>query len=332
MVTGAVARDTVFALRHQIAKIEGRQAEKLVEPDRQEDTERGVVLRRNGVAAPATAFVASGAAALDAALGGGLPRAALTEIHAAQTRDAGAAAGFALGLASLLVKQAGPAMPLLWIGTADVFREAGLPYALGLRQRFGIDPGDVLVSQVPKLADALWVAEEAARLKALAVVLLEVRGNAAELDLTATRRLHRRAQEAGRPVFLLRQGALAEPTAAPVRLVVSPAQAGLRPMTGGELARSIGPPGFVVMIGKSRTARPGQFELQWNPHEHAFDERQAGGIPAEDPVAVVPLSQHRADHPAEAGAVVAFRSGERQRPAASYQPAREKRGSHRGAR
>ena len=38
-----------------------------------------------------------------------------------------------------------------------------------------------MVAQAPKLADALWIAEEAALLKGLSAVLLEIRGNPARL-------------------------------------------------------------------------------------------------------------------------------------------------------
>ena len=109
---------------------------------------------------------------------------------------------------------------------------------------------------------------------ALAAVILEIRGSPQRLDLTATRRLHARAQSAGRPVFLLRQAAEAEPTAAPVRLIVSSAPAAPRRTIAGPLAGSIGRPAFTVSIGKSRTALPGQFTLEWNPDEHAFEERR----------------------------------------------------------
>ena len=59
------------------------------------------MLRRNGVAT--AEILPTGVEALDEALGGGLPRAALTEIHGLETRDAGAVAGFVLALASLLL-------------------------------------------------------------------------------------------------------------------------------------------------------------------------------------------------------------------------------------
>ncbi|WP_204278111.1 hypothetical protein, partial [Escherichia coli] len=77
-----------------------------------------------------------------------------------------------------------------WIGTAEIFHEAGFPYARGLHALFGIAPEQLLFSEAPKLLDALWIAEEAARMTAFAAVILEIRGNPQRLDLTATRRLH----------------------------------------------------------------------------------------------------------------------------------------------
>ena len=111
---------------------------------------------------------------------------------------------------------------------------------MGLARDFGIAPEALLFSEAPKLADALWIAEEAARLSALAAVIIELRGNPDRLDLTATRRLHRRAEQAGRPVLLIRQAAQAEPTAAPVRFVVAAAPAAPRATLAGPLAGSIG--------------------------------------------------------------------------------------------
>ncbi len=59
---------------------------------------------------------------------------------APQTRDAGAVAGFALALAGLVLKGQKARLPLLWIGTSEIFREAGFPYAAGLARAFGIAP------------------------------------------------------------------------------------------------------------------------------------------------------------------------------------------------
>jgi protein ImuA len=227
---------------------------------------------------------------------------------------------------------------VLWIGTTEIFREAGFPHARGLQASFGIEPEQLLFSEAPKLVDALWVAEEAARMTALAAVILEIRGNPQRLDLTATRRLHARAQSAGRPVFLLRQAAEPEPTAAPVRLIVSPAPAVPRETVAGPLAGSIGRPAFTISIGKSRTALPGQFTLEWNPDERVFDERRgAEGRTgrAKNPVPVVSLSGGRKDPAAASGAVLAFpapRSSDAISSATGDQPPPGQRAAHLGPR
>ncbi|MFK0692213.1 ImuA family protein [Mesorhizobium sp. IMUNJ 23033] len=337
MAMTAVARETVFSLRRQIAKIEGTLPERLAAPAGAQpgacadtDVSAGIapertpaltILRRGVAAALPDAFLRTRVERLDTALSGGLPKAALSEIHGLETRDAGAVAGFALSLTSLILWQE-PHLPVLWIGTSEIFREAGFPYARGLHGLFGIEPEQLLFSEAPKLVDALWIAEEAARMTALAAVILEIRGSPQRLDLTATRRLHARAQNAGRPVFLLRQAGEAEPTAAPVRLIVSAAPSASRDTIAGPLAGSIGRPAFAVSIGKSRTALPGQFTLEWNPDEHAFEERER----ATNPVAVVPASGRRT-HPAPAsGAVLAFPAVGSF--AAGDQPSRPQRPAH----
>ncbi|MGE0501162.1 MAG: ImuA family protein [Rhizobiaceae bacterium] len=318
MANVAVAR--VVALRRQIARIEGRLAETLDGSA----TGGAIVLRHGVVAARADASLATGVPGLDATLGGGLPLAALTEIHTRETRDAGASAGFALALAALMLsKQDGL---LLWVGTTEVFREAGFPYAAGLAMTFGIRPETLLLAEAPRLLDALWVAEEAARLPAIACVVVEQRGNSDRLDLTATRRLHRRAGAAGQPVFLLRQGVSAEPTAAPVRFVVSPASAARRSTIAGPLPDSVGDLAFRVSVDRSPTAMSGQFVMEWKSHDLAFRETR----PAH-PSHMVPLPADGANLASAAGSVVAFP------PAAGAaaphrQPARGERAEDRGAR
>ena len=331
MAMSAVARETVFALRRQIAKIEGTLPERLQAPagSAPDDITRSdMTLVRHGLAvASADAFLHTGIERLDAALGGGLPKAALSEIHGQETRDAGAVAGFALSLVSLILKEK-QGLPILWVGTAEIFHEAGTPYARGLHALFGIAPEQLLFSEAPKLTDALWVAEEAAKMTALAAIILEIRGSPQRLDLTATRRLHARAQNAVRPVFLLRQAGEAEPTAAPVRLIVSAAPAASRRTIAGPLAGSIGRPAFTVSIGKSRTALPGQFTLEWNPDEHRFEERRPSR--PENSVAVVSASRGGADPAPAPGTVVAFPAiGSF---ASGDQPSRPQRPAHIGPR
>lgn len=313
MASHAVARDTVVALRHKIAKIEGRLAERLEAP--------AGIPPRLAMRQPA---LPTGIAAFDAALGGGLPLAGLVELHGAAVRDGAGTAGFALALARLRDKaepdRAG--MPLLWIGTAEMFREAGRPYAPGLAVRFGLPPDRLLVAEAPRTVDALWIAEQAAVAGVFSSVLVELRGAPSVLDLTATRRLHRRALLAGRPLLLIRQSGIAQPTAAPLRLLVAPERAAERRTIGGALPGSIGPPAFRVTVDKSRASRISMFTLEWS--NDAFQEK----ADATHPGAVVPLpAGGTADAPALRTVVAFQRPGRRP----GLQPPREQHAARRGA-
>lgn len=308
MASSALAREELFALRREIARIEGKLAEKLDLPAARRGAEGpageqvdATVLRRGGVVAPA--MMPLGVPALDLPLGGGVPLAALTEIHGAQMRDAGAVAGFALGLAALMLRDAPPARPILWIAAAGIFAEAGEPYMPGILPRFGLSPERMLLCRARRMEDALWVAEEAGAAPALALVVLETGGSPKKLDLTATRRLHRRAGLAGRPLLLLRQSGQAEPTAAPVRLRVASAPAGERPLLAGFLEGSIGPPAMTVSITRSRTNMPASATLEWSDHARAFRTREPAVRAADrwppHPRIVAAPSQDRS-HPAAA--------------------------------
>lgn len=263
MAKAAAAQEAVCALRREIAKIEGRLAETL---DRPEDDPATVLARRHGM--PVLLHLATGAARFDAALGGGIPAAGLTEVHGRLTRDAGAVSGLALAFAA----RAAGRRALVWIATSEMLHEAGEPYLPGISAFCGIGAGQLLVAEAAKTADALWIAEEAANLEAIGAVILEMRGNPSALDLTATRRLHRRALAAGHPLFLLRHGAQAQPTAAPLRLIVSPAPAASRLTLAGPLRGSIGPPAFHVFIDKNRLSPQAAFLLQWNAVRRIFEE------------------------------------------------------------
>lgn len=297
MAHQASARETFVALRHQIAKIEGRLAERLEPAGHPVDSP--VMLRRHGV--PAQGLLETGSVALDKALGGGIPRAGLIEIHGESMRDGGAVAGFALGLIALMMT-ADSCAPLLWIATQDVLRESGRPYAPGLMQRFGIPAARLLMAGSARPVETLWIAEEAANAAVFCAVMLETRGSSRALDLTATRRLHRRALMAGMPMFLMRQSGASQPTAATVRLRVAAAGAGLRRTLAGPFNGSIGPPAVTVAVEKSPTAMPASATLEWT--YAAFQER------VDDPPAlsraVVPLPAGGAHDATSSWQVLAF--------------------------
>jgi protein ImuA len=314
MAQSARVRDVVCTLRHQIAKIEGRLAETL------EKRPGGLP---SGPAAAAH-LVRTGIESFDRALGGGFPPAGLMELYGTASRDAGAVSGFALALVRLLSNRVDA--PLLWIGNSEIFREAGRPYAPGLAAVFGLRPDGLLVAEAERLADVLWIAEEAARVDALRAILLEIRGSPHALDLTVTRRLHRRALLSGFPLLLLREAGEAQPTAAPLRLMVAPAPAAPRLTLAGPLPGSIGPPAFRVTVSKSRTAIPASFTLEWV--DDVFRERHEHV--ATDPVPLVSASSGR---PAAAAAIGKGMAVERlgARPAAGFQPAGEQYPTHRRA-
>src|SRR5687768_5517252 len=69
-----------------------------------------------------------GVPTLDDVLGGGLPLATLHEIRVAESRQAGAAAGFVMALLARL-GEAGGATAVVWISAAQARREAGGLYA-----------------------------------------------------------------------------------------------------------------------------------------------------------------------------------------------------------
>jgi len=278
MARMAMAQEKLFALRREIAKIEGNLPERFAAPEAGAGSE--AVLRHYGRLASGAGFSVTGAPRLDSALGGGIPRAALTEVSGRATRDSGAVCGFALALAAIVSRTgagAQSARPILWICLGDMLSEAGFPYAPGLGSFFGLAPDKLLLARAGRLEDALWAAEEAARLGSFSATVLELRGNPAKLDLTATRRLHLRAREAAQPVLLIRHSAEPEPTAAPTRLLVSPAPSSLREALAGPLPRSIGPPAFAATLSKSRTGKDGTFVLDWNSHDFAFQERWPAG-------------------------------------------------------
>ena len=326
MAITATARETIASLRRTIAGIEGRLAERL-EVSAVSPIAAGTVRRLGETVSMEQVFLTTGAAPFDAALGGGVQADGLTEIHTLETRDAASAAGFTMALCARL-SRASP-VPVLWIGTTEVFHEAGWPYAAGISERFGIAPERLLVGQGRRVEDALWIAGEAAGLPDLAAVVLELRGSPEKLGLTATRSLQRRAVLAGRPIFLLRQAGLPQPTAARTRLLVEPAPASPRETVTGLVSSAIGRAVFSVTIAKSRLTPARRFTLEWNPHELCFGYVGENAA-AQDTGTLAAQSRRAARAQAAAGAVMAFAAGDAS--SSRDQPSGGQHAAHRGPR
>ncbi len=298
MASIAVARAELCRLRRDIARIEGR----LAEADRmlldnapegpggavRADTGEVRIDGRNrsqGFRPPEKrGRLPLGFAALDRILGGGLPLATLHEIRAGESRDGGAASGFALALIARLA-EAGENSRILWISEADCRRETGSLYAPGL-VALGLDPALFVQVAARSETEALWAFEAALACRALSAAICELRQ--ASLDLTATRRCALRAREAGVTGFLLRLGGHVEASAAELRFRLAALPAGQI----GRFPTGIGRMAWRVALEKNRGGPTGAFALEWNAYERSFAERGEGKRRAHpQPLPAAPLDR-----------------------------------------
>jgi protein ImuA len=235
------ARDSLAGLRRRLAAIEAG---------------------TRGAADPAP--FTFGSAALDAALGGGLPRAALHELFAASVADGAAAFGFALAL----TLRAANGRKAAWVREEMAARELGEVSPRGLAE-FGADPQSVLLVRARDALSVLRAGHEALGCAGLGAVILEPWGAPGALDLTATRRLARAAARSGVAAFLLRVGAAPQPSAAMTRWRVRAAASAPLP------AEAPGGPAFEISLLRHRAGVPPRsWHVEWDRDEHAF--RDAG--------------------------------------------------------
>ncbi|WP_034885542.1 ImuA family protein [Ensifer aridi] len=313
MAGNGMQRQTVLSLRETIARIEDRRLPGCVRAASAADPagfrgEREEASRRK--------LLPVGVPQFDGVLKGGLPLEGMTEIRNAETRDAGAAAGFVAALAALYQrekKERGHLAPILWISQALACQEAGQPYAPGLAS-YGLDAERFLFVSVRTVKDALWIAETALSVPVFAAVVLEIRGNPACLALSESRRLHVRARAGGVPLLVFRQAGEEEASSAFFRFQVKPASAGERPLPDGSvLCGSIGHPSFHLLVEKSRAYAPLDIFMEWNAHDRRFypiDERRSAALQTDDkpanPVDPLSASAGRSGRAQPLGRLVAF--------------------------
>jgi protein ImuA len=232
-----------------------------------------------------------GLSAIDRKIGGGLALAALHEIRTRESRDCGAASGFALALIARLAAADGK-NSMLWISEAGSRRETGRLYAPGLAA-LGVDPARVVEVAARCTAEALWAFEAALSCRGLGVAVCELRQ--ASLDLSATRRCALRARGAGVTGLLLRLAAPPEPTAAELRFCVSAAPAG----QVGAFVAGIGRTSWRLMLEKSHGGRTGRFLVGWNADERCFAEPARKGRPHPQPLPAASVDGPAAESGAE---------------------------------
>ncbi len=217
-----------------------------------------------GLDAPRRPPLPTGAAAVDAALGGGLARAALHEVAAVRPGDPAAAIGFALGLAARAAAAGGR---VLWIVEAAAGREAGGLYGPGL-DGFGLPARRLVVLAVRRPVDALWAMEEGLKTAGLAAVVAELLDGAAA-DLTASRRLSLAAGAGGGLGLIVAHRGGPGPSAAASRWRAG-AAAGPPDRHGG-----LGPPAVALALTRNRRGPCGAFTIEWDSHAGRFADLAA---------------------------------------------------------
>ncbi|MDV5824556.1 ImuA family protein [Sphingobium naphthae] len=245
----------------------------------------------------ACARFATGHAPLDDALGGGLACGRVHELFG-EGDEEGAVAGLALLWAQL----AGGDAPLLWLRTQGAARVGGAPYGPGLAA-LGLDPARLLIGTMADDAMLLRAGIDALRCPALGGLVMELRGRAPLLDLTASRRLALAAEASGVTALLLRIGGAPTPSAADTRWRVTAAPSA--PLPGNGPGRAA----FALTLLRRRAGSDGQaWRLVWDRDRGSFgdagDERHDDGRDRAD--AYAPLSG--AELPLSAGRSAADRA------------------------
>ena len=247
----------------------------------------------HALAASRHARIALGAVEVDAWLKGGLVRAALHEVFAAQQADAAAAAGFATLVALRAIARPAGAQRLVWVRQDFLDSQVGQLHPPGLAA-LGLNPALLVLVRAAGVREALQAAGEAVRSGGLGAVLVELWGQSSLLDFTASRRLSLAAEATGTPVLLLRVAAHPGPSAAaPLASSAAASRWVVRALPSRVLpANAPGPPAFAAMLLRSRGQEAGiTWHLDWDHERQCF--QNYNGTTAQ-PRALVPFSANRA--------------------------------------
>ncbi len=227
--------------------------------------------------------VALGHADADATLQGGLAVGAMHEVFADAGRQSAAATGFVAGLARRVAAR----RPLVWVRQDFAEIESGALSMSGLAE-LGLDPRLLVTVRAADVDTALRTAADALACDALGAVVLEVWGQARQLDLVASRKLTLAAQASGVTGLLLRLAAEPQPSTAETRWIVraahSPPAAPLMPAAA---CSTWGAPVFDAQLVRNRHGPVGRWIMEWKCDECLFSK------PAAYPQPVAAAPAHR---------------------------------------
>jgi protein ImuA len=198
----------------------------------------------------------------DGVLGGGLRPGALHEIFAAGWN----AGGFAVLLAILTADK----KPFFWIRPDYEAMEYGAVSPNGFAE-LGGDPRQLILVKTRNAANALSAASDILACPHAGALLLEIEGMPKCLDLVASRRLAFAAGESGVTVFLLRNGAQVEPSAALTRWQVASVPSRADDDNWGN-------PIFDARLTRHRLGDLGNFLMQWNSQHGCFETANSGAV------------------------------------------------------
>jgi protein ImuA len=264
-------------------------------------TLRGSIARIEAHGDPYTpGKVALGHADVDATLQGGLAVGAMHEVFAEAGRQSAAATGFVAALAG----RAAARRPLVWVRQDFTEIESGALSMSGLAE-LGLDPRLLVTVRAADVDTALRTAADAFACDALGAVVLEVWGEARQLDLVASRKLTLAAQASGVTGLLLRVAAEPAPSTAETRWIVraahSPPAAHLVPAASLMPAApwsAWGAPMFDAQLVRNRHGPVGRWIMEWKCDECLFSKPAAypqpvAAAPAHRPYQTPALGQQR---------------------------------------
>jgi protein ImuA len=213
---------------------------------------------------------ALGHAGADATLRGGLALAAVHEVFA-EGHQSAAATGFIAGLAGRVA----PRRPLVWVRQDFSEIELGALSMSGWAE-LGLDPRCVVSVRAADVDTALRTAADALACDALGVVVLEVWGEARQLDLVASRKLTLAAQASGVTGLLLRVAAQPSPSTAETRWIVRAAHSPpATPLMLAAPGNAWGAPLFDAELVRNRHGPVGRWIMEWKCDECLFADTAA---------------------------------------------------------
>jgi len=192
-----------------------------------------------------------------------------------------------------------PSARALVVQEASALRESGGLYGPGLHA-LGLDPGRLVIVQTMDGAGALRAINDALRARTPDILLAELGDGAGLADLSVTRRFNLAARQA-RALVLLTTPDLSATSAALTRWRVAAA-----PSDGRK--RRLGAPTLMLDLVRNRHGRTGQWILQWNSHDRAFQSvpAPASGIVLRPfPAVAAPVAAAAGDRPGDARAASA---------------------------